>query len=62
VQEEEALLTSVTVRTTVWVPMWEQLKVLGLTVLLGMPQGTVEPASTSSAEMVAVPEALRAAV
>ena len=50
-------LVSVTVKMTVFVPTSEQLKLLGETDREAIPQLSVDPLSTSAAEIVALPAA-----
>ena len=62
VQLELLPLLSVTVSVTVLAPTSEQVKPEVLTVLVSMPQASVEPPSTSAAVMVAEPLASRSMV
>jgi len=54
--------TSVTVRVTVFAPKSAQLKVDGLTLVLAMPQASLEPVETFEATMLALPAASRLTV
>ena len=55
VQLEELPLASVTVKVTVFSPMLLQSNVLGLTVLVAIPQLSVEPPSISAGVMLTIP-------
>jgi hypothetical protein len=55
-------LLSVTVSVTVLAPTFEQLNVLGLTVMLAMPHASEDPLLTCAAVMEALPAALSCTV